>query len=134
MGFRVKSKSYILTNMNFNDITFDQYQKIAITTELMQRSDVINANDPAFVAKLLGLSGEAGEVAEKFKKIIRDRGGIITPSDIQDIVKELGDVLWYISAVADYLGVSLEKVASENLNKVLSRKARGQSRGSGDNR
>lgn len=120
--------------MNFNDITFDQYQKIAITTELMQRSDVINANDPAFVAKLLGLSGEAGEVAEKFKKIIRDRGGIITSSDIQDIVKELGDVLWYISAVADYLGVSLEKVASENLNKVLSRKARGQSRGSGDNR
>ncbi len=115
-------------------MTFEQYQKIAITTELMQRTAEVNAGDPAFVAKLLGLSGEAGEVAEKFKKIIRDRGGVVTPADTQEIVKELGDVLWYVSAIADYLGVSLEQVASENLDKVLSRKARGKSRGSGDNR
>lgn len=115
-------------------MTFDEYQKIAITTELMDRSDHLNAGDPAFVAKLLGLVGEAGETAEKFKKIIRDRQGVITAEDTQDIVKELGDVLWYISALADYLDVSLEEVASENLKKVLSRKARGQSHGSGDNR
>jgi len=120
--------------MNFTDMTLDEYQKIAITTELMQRSKDLNANDPAFIAKLLGLSGEAGEVAEKFKKIIRDRGGVITDVDKEDIVKELGDVLWYVSALADYLGVSLEEVASKNLQKVLSRKARGTSHGSGDNR
>lgn len=120
--------------MTFTDMTFDQYQKIAITTELMQRSAELNANDPAFVAKLLGLSGEAGEVAEKFKKIIRDRGGVITSDDKDDIIKELGDVLWYVSALADYLGVSLEEVASKNLQKVLDRKARGKSHGSGDNR
>jgi NTP pyrophosphatase (non-canonical NTP hydrolase) len=115
-------------------MTFDEYQKIAITTELMERNADLNAGDPAFVAKVLGLVGEAGETAEKFKKIIRDRGGIISSDDKKDIVKELGDVLWYISALADYLGVSLEEVASENLQKVLSRKARGKSHGSGDNR
>jgi NTP pyrophosphatase (non-canonical NTP hydrolase) len=120
--------------MRFTNITFSEYQKIAITTELMERSDKLNASDAAFIAKLLGLSGEAGEVAEKFKKIIRDRGGVITAEDTQEVIKELGDVLWYISAIADYLGVSLEEVASNNLNKVLSRKVRGQSHGSGDNR
>lgn len=120
--------------MRFTDMTFEEYQKIAITTELMQRNEQINAGDSALVAKLLGLAGESGEVAEKFKKIIRDHGGVITPDHTVGIVKELGDVLWYVSAIADYLGVSLEEVASENLRKVLSRKARGQSRGSGDDR
>ncbi len=116
------------------DMTFKDYQKIAITTELMERNAQLNAADPAFVAKLLGLVGEAGEVAEKFKKIIRDHGGIVTNEDKQEIAKELGDVLWYVSALSDYLGISLEEVASLNLKKVLGRKARGKSHGSGDNR
>lgn len=115
--------------MNFND-----YQKKAITTELMDRSEILNANDPALVAKILGLAGEAGEVSEKFKKIIRDKEGKITEEDAKEIKKELGDVLWYISALSDYLGFTLEEVASGNLDKVLSRKDRGASRGSGDNR
>lgn len=115
-------------------MTFDEYQKQAITTELMARPDQVSANDPAFVAKILGLSGEAGEVAEKFKKIIRDKGGKITPQDKQEIAKELGDVLWYISAIADYLDVPLEQVARGNLEKLFSRRDRGVGHGSGDNR
>lgn len=115
-------------------MTLDEYQKQAITTELMKRPDQVKGTDPAFVAKILGLVGEAGEVSEKVKKIIRDHDGLITPSDKDEITKELGDVLWYISAVADYLEVSLDQVASNNLEKLFSRRDRGTSRGSGDNR
>lgn len=100
----------------------------------MKRSDKLDARDPAFVAKVLGLVGEAGEVAEKYKKLIRDKKGEISEEDRQEIVKELGDVLWYISAMADYMKVPLSEVAQKNLDKVFSRKSRGVSRGSGDNR
>ncbi len=115
-------------------MTLDEYQSQAITTELMERADKLSANDPAFVAKLLGLVGEAGEVAEKFKKIIRDQEGVISEADKQEIVKELGDVLWYISALASYLDTSLDDVAQTNLQKLFSRRDRGAARGSGDNR
>ncbi|MDO8265915.1 MAG: nucleoside triphosphate pyrophosphohydrolase family protein [Candidatus Saccharibacteria bacterium] len=115
--------------MNLND-----YQKQAMTTELMKRSDKLSAHDPAFVAKILGLVGEAGEVAEKFKKIVRDKGGEITSQDRTDIQKELGDVLWYVSALAEYLDLTLEEVAEKNLEKLFSRRDRGVQKGSGDNR
>lgn len=115
-------------------MTFDEYQKQAITTELMNRSDTLSANDPAFVAKILGLVGEAGEVAEKFKKIVRDKAGDISEEDKLEIIKELGDVLWYVNAITDYLGLQLNEVAEKNLEKLLDRKDRGMQRGSGDNR
>lgn len=115
-------------------MTFNDYQKTAITTDLMQHSEILSAHDPAFVAKVLGLSGETGEVMEKFKKIIRDKKGVITDEDKTAITKELGDILWYVSAIADYMGVELDTVAEANIQKVLSRKERGVSRGSGDNR
>lgn len=115
-------------------MTLDEYQTQAITTELMTRADQLSANDPAFVAKILGLVGEAGEVAEKFKKIIRDKNGMISEQDKLEIAKELGDVLWYISTVAHYLGLSLEEVATTNLEKLFSRRERGVARGGGDNR
>jgi NTP pyrophosphatase (non-canonical NTP hydrolase) len=86
------------------------------------------------MAQVLGLIGESGEVAEKFKKIIRDKSGILTDEDRQEIVKELGDILWYVNSVATLMGSNLEEVASKNLEKVLSRKERGQTHGSGDNR
>jgi len=115
-------------------MTFNEYQKQAIQTELMKRDKGASANDLALIAKLLGLVGEAGEVSEKFKKLIRDKKGEITTVDKQEIAKELGDVLWYLSALADYLGITLEEVAQGNLEKVFSRKKRGVSGGSGDNR
>lgn len=90
--------------------------------------------DATLLAQVLGLVGESGEIAEKFKKIIRDKEGVLTPEDKKEIVKELGDILWYVNAVAILLDSSLEEVAKMNLEKVLSRKERGVTKGSGDNR
>ncbi len=115
--------------MKIND-----YQSQAMTTELMERADELIAHDPALVAKLLGLVGEAGEVAEKFKKLIRDKEGVISATDKGEIAKELGDVLWYVSALSHYLGFTMEEVAQMNLDKLSSRKKRGIQRGNGDNR
>lgn len=82
----------------------------------------------------LGLVGEAGEVAEKVKKIIRDQDGVLTEENKIEIGKELGDVLWYIAIMADEMGLTLQTVAEENLKKLWSRKERGVLGGSGDNR
>jgi NTP pyrophosphatase (non-canonical NTP hydrolase) len=81
----------------------------------------------------LALCGEAGEFAEHVKKAWRDEGGI-TPERHQKLVKELGDVLWYVAAAARDLGVNLEDVAQINLDKIASRHKRGTLSGSGDDR
>ncbi|WP_250008412.1 nucleoside triphosphate pyrophosphohydrolase family protein [Actinoplanes sp. M2I2] len=83
---------------------------------------------------VLGLVGESGEIAEKFKKWVRDRNSDETLIDRADIAKELGDVLWYVAALADYLDLSLDDIAAANLAKLASREARGLLGGSGDNR
>ena len=82
----------------------------------------------------LGLTGEAGEVAEKVKKIIRDQNGQLSEYNKQEIAKELGDVLWYLNALAFELGHDLEWVAEKNIEKLEDRKARGVLHGDGDNR
>lgn len=82
----------------------------------------------------LGLTGEAGEYADKIKKVIRDHDGYIDQSRQDGLIKELGDVLWYVSAAARALGVTLSVVATKNLEKLESRKQRGVLKGSGDNR
>ena len=82
----------------------------------------------------LGLVGEAGEVADKVKKILRDKEGVFD-KDSKDAIKfELGDVLWYISQLSSELGFELEEVANANIQKLDSRKSRGKIQGSGDNR
>ena len=82
----------------------------------------------------LGLVGEAGEVADKVKKILRDKKGVFD-KDSKDAIKfELGDVLWYISQLSSELGYELEEVANANLQKLNSRKIRGKIQGSGDDR
>jgi len=87
-----------------------------------------------FVYPTLGLSGEAGEVAEKMKKVLRDKGGVIDDETRRELSKELGDVLWYVANLATELGLDLEEVAQENLDKLSSRQQRNRLRGSGDNR
>ena len=82
----------------------------------------------------LGLVGEAGEVADKVKKILRDKHGLFDYESKEAIKFELGDVLWYISQLSSELGYELEEVASANLQKLNSRKNRGKIKGSGDNR
>ncbi len=86
------------------------------------------------VYPVMGLANEAGEVAGKVKKIFRDHGGTLSDAHIEDISKELGDVLWYVSQVAAEINVPLSRIASENIEKLQSRKARGTLKGSGDNR
>ena len=83
---------------------------------------------------VLGLVGESGEVAEKFKKWIRDLDSDESRIDRADIAKELGDVLWYVAVLADYLDLSLDDIAKANLAKLASRRDRGLLGGSGDNR
>jgi NTP pyrophosphatase (non-canonical NTP hydrolase) len=82
----------------------------------------------------LGLAGEAGEVAEKVKKLIRDDAGVLSEERRAAIAKELGDVLWYVAQVATEAGLDLDEVAAANLSKLLSRAERGVLQGSGDDR
>ena len=82
----------------------------------------------------LGLVGESGEVADKVKKILRDKQGVFDKDSKDEIKFELGDVLWYISQLSSELGYELEEVAHANLQKLNSRKSRGKIQGSGDNR
>jgi len=82
----------------------------------------------------LGLTGEAGEVADKIKKIIRDKGGVVSADDRIELAKELGDVLWYIANLSFELNLALDFVAGKNIDKLMSRLERGVISGEGDNR
>tara|TARA_B100000965_G_scaffold303244_2_gene261938 strand:- start:27 stop:356 length:330 start_codon:yes stop_codon:yes gene_type:complete len=82
----------------------------------------------------LGLVGEAGEVAEKVKKVLRDNKGVFDLESKEAIKKELGDVLWYLSNLCTEFGFSLDDVALLNLKKLKSRASSGKISGSGDNR
>lgn len=114
-------------------MTFDEYQKAAKTTDLSGSTNH-PITSPHFFNKLLGLVGETGEIAEKFKKIYRDKNSEFDANSKAEIEKELGDVLWYISVICSYLDIKLEDVAGNNLDKLLSRKSRGTLHGNGDNR
>ncbi len=82
----------------------------------------------------LGLCGEAGEVAEKVKKMVRDDAGVLTAERREALAKELGDVLWYVAQVATEADLELDAIAAANLEKLLSRQERGVLQGSGDER
>ena len=102
---------------------FDEYQKFT-------RETAVYPKQKAFEYLILGLCSEAGEVAGKLKKVIR--GDKVM--DTEEIVSELGDVLWYVARIADELDVPLSRIARENNTKLLSRKERGVIKGDGDRR
>ena len=106
---------------------FNTYQQQAATTAVYPES-------AKYVYPTLGLCGEAGEVAEKIKKVIRDNGGVFTEEKKKESIKEVGDVLWYIAALLSDLGVTMDEAAVGNLEKLFSRKERGVLNGNGDNR
>lgn len=112
-------------------MTFNEYQKQAKTTALYK--DTV-AEDKHLIYTVLGLVGESGEFAEKIKKLYRDKGGKLGAEEKAELVKELGDVLWYAASIASELGVSLGDVAQINADKLQSRRDRGKVQGEGDNR
>jgi len=109
-------------------LEFSDYQAQASKTAIYDEADVVTY--PA-----LGLVSEAGEVAGKVKKIMRDqKGQFMLPENRAAVGKEIGDVLWYIAALCSDLGLDMSDLAQDNLNKLNSRMARGVLGGSGDNR
>ena len=107
---------------------FKTYQKKARETALYPD---LGSN---FIYPTLGLVGEAGEVAEKVKKVIRDKNGIFDETSKSAIKKELGDVLWYLSNLCNEFNFKLEEVALINLEKLKLRASKGKISGSGDDR
>ncbi len=106
----------------------NEYQKKALQTARSR-------DEPNELFHLvLGLVGEAGEIAEKFKKLVRDKNSNIAELDTEDMKKEFGDVLWYIAVLADYFDMTLDEIAALNIKKLTDRQSRGTLQGSGDNR
>lgn len=109
-------------------MNFNEYQKKA------RKTAIYPGLGKDFVYVTLGLVGEAGEVAEKIKKVIRDKDGQLDEICKQELAKELGDVLWYLANLSYELGISLDKIAVTNIEKLASRKNRDKLHGNGDNR
>ena len=103
-------------------MVMNDYQVKAFTTATAESKNIYYMT--------MGLTGEAGEIANKVKKVMRDNKEL----DLEDIKHELGDVLWYVAGLSTVLGIDLEDVAQANLEKLRSRKERGVIGGSGDNR
>lgn len=116
-----------------DSVTFDEYEEQALDTSIYEGK---------LIYPILGLVSEAGEVADKIKKLIRDEGVDITqdvaeqldPKQRKALAYELGDVLWYLTNVAADIDYSLEEIALLNLDKLAQRKVRGKLQGSGDYR
>ena len=123
MNLEIEAKEF-LKRKNLSNITATEYQKKAKETAIFPA-------DKALEYLSLGLVGEAGEVANKVKKLIRDKKVLL---DTTVISSEIGDVLWYCAMLADYLDVNLGKIMDDNLDKLKSRKQRGTLGGTGDNR
>ena len=110
------------------DLTFGKYQRLARKTAVYPNKGA-NAN-----YAIIGLLGEAGELANKWKKVIRDDAGVITAERRKDMVAEIGDILWYVASLATEIGVDMEDIAQGNLNKLFKRYEKGVLHGDGDNR
>lgn len=109
-------------------MNFNEYKKLS------QRTALYKNKGHNFVYPTLGLAGETGEVAEKVKKILRDKNGVVDEATKDSLKKELGDVLWYLAQLATEFGLSLDDIADANLKKLMSRLERGKIGGDGDER
>lgn len=113
-------------------MNFDEYQKQALTTAYTDPKYVDSLMDKTIWA--MGVAGEAGEVVEKWKKIVAYKEGKVSEEDRQELGKELGDVVWYVAVMAHSLGLSFDEIMANNVEKLKSRKARNVIKGAGDNR
>ena len=109
-------------------MTLDEYQQEALVTA------VFHDEFKDIAHWVLGINGEAGEIAEKLKKIIRDKNGALSDDDKHEIAKEIGDVLWYLAVLSHQLDINFNEIGRMNIEKLRSRQARGKIHGNGDNR
>lgn len=112
-------------NMEEKELTLDEYQQMALETAIYPLP---------IIYPTLGLTGEAGEVSEKIKKVLRDNEGVFSKEKKREIAKEIGDVLWYCATLSHDIGYTLSDIAKMNYEKVHSRQVRGKLHGNGDNR
>jgi NTP pyrophosphatase (non-canonical NTP hydrolase) len=113
-----------------NPVDWDEYQRWCVEGVLPST----HTPQLPLIYPTLGLVGEAGEFADKVKKLIRD-GNVGTPRETEtELAKELGDVLWYLAVCADYIGFDLSTVMEMNMEKLNKRREEGKVHGSGDNR
>ena len=111
----------------YKGMNFEEYQEAAKETAIYPSTHRV-------LYPALGMAGEAGEVANKVKKLVRD-GLEKQPDDWrQQIASEIGDVLWYCAALAHDLNIPLAQIAAQNRDKLLARKEAGTIGGSGDKR
>lgn len=115
-----------------NEFTFTEYQEATEQTAVYPEVGTGSIIAVNYVA--VGCGNEGGEILGKVKKAWRDDGMVITEKKKEELVGEMGDVLWYLSQLSNELGVSLGAIAERNIDKLLDRKARGVLGGSGDNR
>jgi NTP pyrophosphatase (non-canonical NTP hydrolase) len=108
-------------------MNLNEYQKLARKTAIYPKSAKI-------IYPTLGLCGESGEVAEKIKKVIRDKNSEFNALNTFEVFKEMGDVLWYLSNLATDLNFSLDNIAKWNLEKLQKRQKEHKLKGNGDNR
>lgn len=121
--------------LDSSTLSFQQYQELSSETAIYPTTFQGMPDDMAGIFyTVLGLCGEAGEIANKVKKIWRDSGGLVTPEDLKMLAKETGDVQWYLSQFSKNLDIALGEIAKGNLEKLFSRKERGTLQGDGDSR
>jgi len=112
---------------------FEFYQKRALETDGSGESNM-GGLSPKWLYHAMGLSDEVGEVLGKIKKIFRDKGGRIDRDEVDAIILEMGDVLWYMATLCHHLGIDFSEVPKRNIQKLSSRAIRDKIHGSGDNR
>jgi len=112
----------------------ENYYQMNIYQEKAWETAIYPAKGDNLYYPALGLAGEAGEVCNKIKKIMRDQNGSATAEQKTEIARELGDVLWYLATLATELNSHMGCIAEDNLKKLADRKARNTLGGSGDNR
>lgn len=117
-----------MTQASATTLTFEEYQvKARETAQYPQIGHNI-------IYPTLGLTGEAGEVADKVKKLFRDHNGNLNQDRKEELAKEIGDCLWYVAMLADEIGYSMAQIAAMNIQKLGDRAKRGKLGGEGDNR
>lgn len=114
------------------ELTLNDFQAICETTDVGTSAQ--DCLEPGWLYYVLGVAGETGELAEKIKKLFRDKKGVIDDEFKDGVAKEIGDVMWYLARLADNFGISFNDIAQMNVDKLASRYKRNKLHGDGDNR